>query len=286
MILLYSMITTRGCPYSCTFCYRNFGRKVRSRSANNVIAEIKTLREKYNLRFIALLDELFTVHKKRVYDFCDKIDEEKLNIRWQCAGRVNLVDESLLKRMAASGCEFILYGIESGSQKMLDSMNKQVTVDQAKKAIQITRKAGITPMTSYMVGTIGETKETIQETVDFCRDTHTNAGEFFFTTPFPTTILWEQVKAMGKIENEEKYIEKLGECSDFLINLTELPDEELISLKEEAENEISKNYKEYQKYMLRHHPFKVMSQYYRIFGFRNLLKRAVEVGALRKPVKF
>jgi radical SAM superfamily enzyme YgiQ (UPF0313 family) len=167
--------------------------------------------------------------------------------------------------MKKAGCNNIGYGIESGSQKMLDSMKKGVAVEQAKKAILLTKKAGIIPHATFMVGTPGETKETILETVEFCKEVRLpHRIEIFFITPFPSTPLYEYAKGRGLINNEEEYIEKLGNVVDFTINLTDMSDEELINSRDWAEKKASIN-------MLRW-----VFEYFRYFGFLSLVKSGIK----------
>ncbi len=233
-----NLIAGRGCPYSCTFCYRNFGRTVRYRSVENIIEEIKTLKEKYKITHFEFQDELFTLNDKRVVEFCDRVLKEKLKITWRCLGRANLANYEILKLMKETGCHWLGYGIESGSQRMLDSMNKKITVAEAKKAIRLTRKAGINVSATFMIGMPGETRETIRETVEFCKETEI-FNVPFFTAPYPGTFLYQSLKSKGFIDDEESFILKMGkDVTNLLINLTDIPDDELILLKKEAEEEI------------------------------------------------
>ena len=236
-----SMITGRGCPYNCNYCYHIFGRGARTRSVDNVIEEIRYLMEKYKVESIALLDETFTLNKKRVMEFCSKMLLEKIDIPWTCLARVNLVDREMLKKMKQAGCYRVGYGIESGSQQILDNMNKKVTVEQAKKAIKLTRSTGLVCGTTFMFGYPGESLETIKETVYFCKQLLI-APSFFFTTPYPGTKLYKEVKdrIIKKYGDEEKFIEVLGDVSEFTINLTDFSDEELFKLKEESERLLRK----------------------------------------------
>ena len=235
------IITARGCPYNCNYCYHIFGRGARTRSVDNVIEEIRYLMEKYKVESIALLDETFTLNKKRVMEFCSKMLLEKIDIPWTCLARVNLVDREMLKKMKQAGCYRVGYGIESGSQQILDNMNKKVTVEQAKKAIKLTRSTGLVCGTTFMFGYPGESLETIKETVYFCKQLLI-APSFFFTTPYPGTKLYKEVKdrIIKKYGDEEKFIEVLGDVSEFTINLTDFSDEELFKLKKESERLLQK----------------------------------------------
>ena len=267
---------TRGCPYPCTFCYPCFGRIVRMRSAASIIREIKFLKKRYDIRATGFSDDLFMVDRKRFLEFCKGMINEKLNLIWGCTGRVNLVDEEMLRLMKAAGCVRIGYGIESGSQKMLDSMKKKVTVEQARRAIELTRKVGIICDTSFIIGVPGETRETVRETIDFIKEMDITISGFFYATPYPGTELYRQAKQMGKIKNEEEYVMSLGDATDFTINLTEFTDAELINLRGSVQEEMWMSY-------FRRHIFKGardywrrMVRYYRFYGFRKLVVKFVQ----------
>ncbi|MBI4843591.1 MAG: radical SAM protein [Nitrospirae bacterium] len=228
--LSMNMNGTRGCPYQCIYCYHDFmGQGYRHRSADGIIREMRHLYDKFGVRYFHFTDDEFCLKKGFVYDFCDKVKNEFGNgITWGCAGRVNLMTEDLIKAMAGSGCVLIGYGIESGSQRMLDVMKKGVTVEQAKEAIRLTKKHLGWADTSFMVGMLGENRETIQETIDFCKETDLAPEVIFFTTPYPGTELYQIALRLGKIADEEEYILNLGEQGEKIrVNFSELSDEEL-----------------------------------------------------------
>lgn len=234
------IITSRGCPYNCIYCFKGmWGQRFRKRSADNIIDEIIMLKEKFNIKGIQIVDDLFVMDNKRVHEFCDKIIKQEIDITWVANGRVNVMDMPLLRKMKSAGCRVICYGIESGNQKILDSLNKGVTVGQAEKVIQETWQAGILPHGYLMMGMFDETKKTIKETVDFC-NRNGLIGQFSFVTPIPNTELFELAKKRGKIPYSDEWVmENWGEWNDrILINLTEMQDFELISLKREAERDI------------------------------------------------
>lgn len=239
-----SMSTVRGCPFSCIYCSRPFGRKVYARSAESMVKEIKELKNKFGVQYIGFADDLFLFDEARILEFCDRLIKERIDIKWGGSGRANLVNEKLLVRMKRAGCICLGYGFESGSQKILDIMNKNVTVKQAEEAIKMTRKAGIYLMSSFMFGMVGETEETIKETIDFMKKMRIPDNRLLFTTPFPKTPLYELSKKMGRLpEDEDKYIESLGELySTCLVNLTNFSKDELVKLKKQAEAAIWKNF--------------------------------------------
>lgn len=234
--------TTRGCPYDCTFCSRVFGRAVTRRSAGSIVDEIKELIKRYQVQYVAIIDDLFISDQKHVYEFCDKMIAERVKIRWGAGGRVNLVNEPLLKKMKEAGCDLLSFGFESGSQEILNNMKKNVKVGQAEKAIELTRKAGIRPIGSFMFGMFGETQETLDQTIDFIKRTGLPNRRLFFTTPYPDTPIYETAKKMGRINRDENtFLDSLGEMADTLVvNLTDYPDKQLISIKQEAEERLKK----------------------------------------------
>ena len=204
--LALNIITGRGCPYNCKFCSKTFN-GVRLRSIDNIIQEIKFLKLKYGIKGIFINDELFITSKKRVFEFCDKI--KPLNIKWNCQGRVNIVNVDLLRRMKEAGCVAVGYGIESGSQTILNNMNKLITTEQSEKAIKDTLKLGMYPIIQMMYGYPGENKKTLRETMDFFKKIP-YAGKIGLsvTTPLPGSELYETSIKDLKI-SEEKYLLQL-----------------------------------------------------------------------------
>ncbi|MBN1832767.1 MAG: B12-binding domain-containing radical SAM protein [Deltaproteobacteria bacterium] len=224
-----NIISSRGCPFSCRFCYHLFGRSnYRFRSPQNVVDEIEILADRYEVDFVGFVDDNMMASERRLLEFCDLLEDRRFHITWGCHGRVTSAKAEVLERMAKIGCVWIGYGIESGSQKILDAMNKKATVAQAKEAVINTRRAGIYPNTTFIFGYPGETLETIQETIDFKREMGLECGSFF-ATPYPGTHLYEQ--ALAQIQNEESFIQRLGNANEFSINLTEFDDETLFDLK-------------------------------------------------------
>jgi anaerobic magnesium-protoporphyrin IX monomethyl ester cyclase len=158
---------------------------------------------------------------------------------WGCAGRVNLMTEDLVSTMAEAGCVLIGYGIESGSQRMLDFIKKKVTVEQAKRAIRLTKKYLGWADCSFMIGYPGETKETIRETVDFCKELDLAPEVIFFLTPYPGTELYELALAQGKIRDEESYILGLNEQGEKVsVNFTDFTGEELVQIHDSMVKEL------------------------------------------------
>lgn len=233
--------TTRGCPYDCHYCSRSFGRKVTYRSAESIFSEILWLKERYPmLDHIVFGDDLFMAHRERNERFCELMIEKNPGITWAASARVNLVEEKILRLMKRAGCIFnFSFGLESGSQLMLNAMNKAATVAQAENALRIVRAVGFQPGGSFIIGYPGETRETLQETLAFIRRMRLPPTKFFFATPYPGTHLYRIARERGLIQDELEFLESLSENSEnLLVNFTDFSDTELIGLKQWIEKEV------------------------------------------------
>lgn len=198
------LITSRGCPFSCAFCSKAvFGKKLRMRSAINVVNEVEEMIKKYKVKEIKFYDDDFTLDMKRTEEICDEIINRKLKIIWSCATRVDLVNEHLLKKMREAGCWLISYGVESASQDLLNTINKGITLEKVKKTFEWTRKANIKILAYFMIGLPGETKETIQKSIQFAKELNPDFTNWSLTTIFPCTplreIIKERLKTKGRI---------------------------------------------------------------------------------------
>ena len=224
-----NIIASRGCPFACNYCYHLFGRSnYRFRSPLNVVQEVEILVDRYSVDFIGFVDDNLMASEKWMLEFCNLMAKKAFPVTWGCHGRVTSAKAHMLERMAEAGCVWIGYGIESGSQKILDAMGKKATIAQAEQAISATRKAGIFPNTTFIFGYPGETLETIQATIDFKKALGIRCGSFF-ATPYPGTPLYKQIKA--RIEDEDAFISSLSNATEFCINLTEFDDKTLLRLK-------------------------------------------------------
>ena len=194
-----TMLTSRGCPYSCSYCSKGvFGNNFRAQSPGRVVDEIFYYIKKFGAKEIAFYDDVFTLDKKRVYGISEQILERNLKINWSCETRANLVDKDLLRVMKKSGCYTISYGIESGSQEILNIIDKNITLEQSEMAIRLTREAGIQTIGYFMIGSPNETPDTIKQTINLARKLKLDYAQFAITTPFPMTKLWEYYKAQGR----------------------------------------------------------------------------------------
>lgn len=232
--------SSRGCPYNCRFCYHDFmGKRFRERSPENIVEEMQLLKERYGVDFLLFSDDMFLVRKESVLRLCDLILEGGLNLLWEVSWRVNMADEPVYKRMKEAGCIMVGYGVESGSQKILDRMNKQVKVEKVESALRLTKRIFGANYSSLIIGFPGETRETIRETIDFCGRVEMNPEVIFYATPYPGTALWEMAINLGKIMDVEQYVLNLGEQGERIaVNFTDWTDDELRSLKEQMVQEL------------------------------------------------
>ena len=201
------IITSRGCPFNCIHCPSKiiWQGNIRYRSCDNVIAEIEECINRYNLREFNFFDDTFTVNRERVMEICQRIIERKLRIYWICLARVNTIDDTLVKAMKEAGCKKISFGLESGSQQILDLMRKKTTVEQGKKAIETVKKQGLETHAAFMLGNVGETVETIKDTINFAKSLPLDNATFFITSPFPGTDLYQIAQKLGNINENTKW---------------------------------------------------------------------------------
>ncbi len=198
------IMASRGCPFTCTFCDRPiFGQKYRIRSAENVIAEMKILKEKYSMKEIDFFDEMFGINKKWLDKFCNLLIESKLDLLWSAYHRCDNVNQEILKKMKQAGCWRIFYGVESGSQEVLDTIKKRETVQDMRNAIKWTKEAGIEVMANFMLGLPNEDPKKAEETIRLAIETDPDYVKFQLTTPFKGTELFENFSKFGTMSGEQ-----------------------------------------------------------------------------------
>jgi len=249
-----NILTGRGCPYQCTFCFTE--KSSRLRSIDSVLDEIESLKEQYNVGHFTINDDLFLMSRTRVREFCDKIHKRKIKITWSGAGRANLIDRELVRMVKEAGCTSIAFGIESGSPRILKRIKKQIAPNQVVNATKIISEEGLAPGGTFIFGLPGENLESIRESIELFKELNKyrrSEKAFFFATPYPGTELYDEVKSMGRISNEVNYFHRLSEAGDaisFVVNCTnEFSDEELIRLKVDAEKEIREDFRNKHKWL-------------------------------------
>jgi anaerobic magnesium-protoporphyrin IX monomethyl ester cyclase len=189
-----SMVSSRGCPFHCVFCvWPNtlYGHRFRARSATNVVDEMQQVQQ-LGIDEIYFDDDTFTMDRKRVMEICRLIKERDLHLSWIAQARVDTVDREMLSAMQEAGCHYILFGIESGSPEMLETMKKRITLDKAREAIRLCRELGIKSQAFFLFGVPGETQETIQQTIDFAKELGASSTQFAVAIPQPGSPLYQQ----------------------------------------------------------------------------------------------
>lgn len=193
------VIPSRGCPHRCTYCTAHlyYGRRLRLRSPESIVDEIEAVAARGVVRDVTMWSDTFTLNRDFVLEVCEALIRRRLGIRWMCNSRVDCMDAELARRMAASGCVGISFGIESGSQRMLDLMQKGTTVAHARQAVRAAREAGIPVLAQFILGIPGETPQTIDETVRHAIELDPDYAQFYCAVPMPGTALWDQAQREG-----------------------------------------------------------------------------------------
>ena len=163
--------------------------------------ELRYLKNRFGLKTLSFFDETFTIDKSRTYKLCEMIETEKLGITWYCNTRVDLVDRPELQAMYNAGCRGIAFGVESGDQRILDGVKKEFTVVEARDAIKLVKDVGIKVYCSFIIGLPGETRESIDTTIQFVREALPNGAQFNVAVPYPGTELHERLREEGKIKS-------------------------------------------------------------------------------------
>ena len=189
-----SMITSRGCPFSCDFCSRPiFGSDVRTRSIGNIVDEVEEI-QALGYDRVWFADDCFTIDRKHLLGVCDEIVRRKVDIAWECLSRVDTMDGEVAKGMKRAGCLRVFFGIESGNDSVLSLMNKRITSSQAERAVFVAKNAGLQVGAFFIVGYPGETNKTVLDTVRFASGLPLDYLSFTLPYPIPGTPLYERVK--------------------------------------------------------------------------------------------
>jgi radical SAM superfamily enzyme YgiQ (UPF0313 family) len=197
------LLTSRSCPYSCTFCYHPLGKKYRQRSLENVFLEIEYLVSKYDIRLLNVLDELFSLNKNRIREFCTRI--KKYNIEWMAQWRVDNIDAELFQECKDSGLNFLGLGVESMSDTVLQSMKKNTTVEQVNKAFKMAAEVGISPSANLIFGDINESKETLEESLKWFFENPALDINLAVIRAIPDSEIWRYCLEKGLIEDKRTY---------------------------------------------------------------------------------
>lgn len=199
------IITSRGCVFSCNYCSSSLimGKKYRSRSPENVVDELEELVDKYNVGEVAFLDDIFMLNKQRARAIADKIQKRGIDLSFVTSSRVDTVDRDLLRFLKDVGMTTVYCGIESGSQRVLGLMGKEITLKHAEDAIKAAKDVDVDVMGSFILGYPGETSKEMDQTIDFAIKLDPDYSQFSILTPFPGTPLYYNLKEKELLSTED-----------------------------------------------------------------------------------
>lgn len=196
-----TMISSRGCPFQCSFCFKQaVDKKSMYRSAEDVVGEMEALVRDHGVREIMFYDDVFTMKRKRVFEICELIRKTGLKVRWEAPTRVDLVDPDILNAMAGAGCIRLRFGVESGDEEILRRMQKRADLEEIRNAIHATKAAGIQTFAYFIVGWLGESEDQYLKTLEMACSLPLDYASFYTATPLPGTQLHREAVAAGKID--------------------------------------------------------------------------------------
>jgi len=228
-----NLLMTRGCPGKCIFC-NSAETTLRTRSADKVVDEIIRLKKDYGIREVQFYDDTFTIFKKNVMRFCELLIEKKVGITWTAFARADCINEKMAILMKKAGCHQVMFGIESGDEQIRKNIQKPINEEVTKKAIQICRKVKLEVRGAFILGSPGETIETMQKTLDFSMNLDLDIAIYNISTPYPGTQLFDWAKKNGylKTENWNDY-----ELSGSIIELPTVLHADVVAFYEKAHKE-------------------------------------------------
>ena len=263
-----SICSSRGCPLPCTFCNSPY-KKYRLRSAENVVTEIADCYEKLGIREFFFFDDLFNISKKRMIEICDAIKKLPFKIKWSFRGRINNLDEPIIRRCQDAGCNRIHFGVEAGTERILNIYKKGLKLDRVRNIFKICHKIEMETVGNFMIGGPSETREEINQTLRFAFELSPTFVEFHVLVPYPYTQIYQKMLASGQLETDVWENYSKNPKSDFnppLCN-TEISSKELYEILNDA----------YRKFYFR--PSYIWKQMKRIESLNDLGKKIL--GAFR-----
>jgi len=237
-----SMISSRGCVHNCSFCSNNemFRRIFRAHSPERVVEEMEVLIKKYKAKEIGFWDDNIMFIKKRVIEICNLIKERDIEIDWHAEGRVDAADFEVLKKMKESGCYLLAYGVESGSERILKDIGKNVTKNKIRNAFAMSKKVGLMTRGYFILGFIGETLKEMNQTIGFAKELNPDIATFAFLTPLPGTRDFTRAQKEGRFD-KDYYKKRLIPEFNFLDKPIYLPtgikEEQMINIHRKAYRE-------------------------------------------------
>lgn len=221
---------SRSCPFKCTFCHHAGMGDYKKHNIVKVVDQIEHYVQTYGVTGVSIYDELFSANKARVVEFCTLLKERNLNIKWFCQLRMDQIDLPMLQMMRETGCNYISFGIESGSDTILTSMKKKITKQVIADAVKMVREANIGIQANFLFGDPAETEETIRESLQFQQDNQLYFCDWSAVIPYAGTPIYNYAVQNGLIEDRENFMRSLCNISGYLyknqINMTQMEDEQ------------------------------------------------------------
>lgn len=259
-----TMITSRGCPFDCKFCSNKLIYKsVRFHSLRYTIDEINYVVGNYRIDAISFVDTMFLSGRRRIETLCQELIDTKLNkkFKWACSARADVVDENILRLMKKAGCIYINYGFESGSQRMLDLMNKKTTVNQNYRAATLTNKAGILVNSALITNLPKETEDDTLSTIDFLKNARIYCASLNNLLPLPGSPYYRELLDNGTLTYSDRLWEEVGALQSLekIRIYSDIPRDRFVELCNEANRIIAhNNMKNYIRLNWRRHPIDIL----------------------------
>lgn len=202
---LHRVTASRGCPFSCVWCSSTavWDYTHRQRSVDNVMAEIEELINKYGKKIFVFSDNTFNSNIKWLENFCDKLIEQKIDILWSVSFRADIINEKVAQKMKLSGCYNVSVGIESANNEILKNISKSANIDAFAKGIKVLKEANIEIMSQYVIGSPGETLDTVCESMEFAKKSGADYANFYMILPYRKTPMWDYVVKNGNLVTKD-----------------------------------------------------------------------------------
>lgn len=213
----HSMLASRGCPGVCTFCSKKtFGTKTRYFSVDRIVEEFFLLRDHYGAKDVAVWDDNFVTNHDIVFAVCKQLKKRNYSIPWSLEARIDVVNHKILTALKEAGCAFIAYGIESGSQRILDHIHKRISKEKIVETIRMTQDVGIPIRAYFMLGLSTETREEMEDTIRFAMELDTELVSFTLLVPLPGTVEYRRALKNGTFNDPQYYLHKVVPEFNFL----------------------------------------------------------------------
>ena len=198
-----TMVTSRGCPYQCSYCDRSvFKQGYRYNSAAYIYAHLQHLRDRFGIRHVNIYDDLFTAHRKRILELCTLLSDQPLGLQFNCAVRVGHADDDLLRMLKAAGCLQVSIGIESGDMELMDRHKPGVQLEDVKDTVRRIQTCGLRAKGLFMMGLPGETEDSIRKTSDFIMALGLDDMNMSKFTPFHGAPAWQDLEKFGTLQED------------------------------------------------------------------------------------